>query len=468
MFPVVPAGGRKPKSLPAFIIASNGIFLRKESALGVTQTRVSNVAHLPELQPTLEYKLPPVPKKLSAKIAGFLLRAHKEFDSEAAVLLCLDKKRNWRIVIPRQDASGVDVKYFVDPDTVPKGWLLAGTVHSHPFNKTTAPTASWTDESDERKIDGVHLVAGSLDHNPKYGAAVVVDGTRFKYLNWEDLIEPAEPRVDLIPDDWLDKIENKKKKGVIGKAVSVITSYGSGYVSKPYTPEWMPRGNETPQEAIARARKHSFDWINEDANKLGYRLVWSLEELPEGPVVEADEKVKSISGGPKNDTVIVGGPLVPVPTTTPPATTKQQDAWDEDFGHTLWPVPAEQPVGPIWRDAEPIRCEDKHPWKECPKKGCGCHCEPCRKHLVGSYDASKVNPPLPDPDAPSAVRFGDEGWVGRNPDKDECACTECYGGCFAYIKPDDIRDDRLCRFCVRGEHYLEDGTTSKPKEDAYL
>lgn len=466
MFPVVPAGGRKPKSLPAFIVASNGIFLRKESALGITQTRVGNPAHLPELQPELEYKLPPVPKKLSARIAGFLLRADKEFHSEAAVLLCLDKQRRWRIVIPRQDASGADVKYFVDPDTIPKGWLLAGTVHSHPFNKTSTPSASWTDESDERKIDGVHLVAGSLEKNPKYGAAVVVDGTRFKYMNWEDLIEPAEPRTDLVPDEWLDKIENKKKPGLIGKAVNKITSYSGGYTST-YVPEWMPRGNETPQEAIARARKHSFDWINEDANKLGYKLVWSLEELPPG-ATEADEGNKSTAGGPQNDTVIVGGPLVPVPAVpAPKAPTTEFD--DSDFlGGTLWPV-SDKPVGPVWRDAEPIECEGKHPWKDCPK-GCGCHCDPCRKHLVGSYDASKVNPPLPDDDndVPSTAKFGGEEWVGRNPEKDECACTECSGGCFAYVQPNEIRDDRLCKFCVRGEHYLEDGTTTKPKEEVHL
>lgn len=457
MFPVVPAGGRKPKSLPAFIVASNGIFLRKESALGVTQTRVGNPAHLPALQPELEYKLPPIPKKLSAKIAGFLLRADKELHSEGAVLLCLDKQRRWRIVIPRQDASGADVKYFVDPDTVPKGWLLAGTVHSHPFNKTSTPTASWTDESDERKIDGVHLVAGSLDKNPKYGAAVVVDGTRFKYLNWEELIEPAEPRVDLVPDEWLDKIESKKKTGLFDKAVKVISSYsgGGGYS---YTPEWMPRGNETPEEAIARSRKFSFEYINEDAQKLGYKLVWHLEELQPGDV-DVDQSSSS-SSTPKNDTVVVGGPLVPVPVPPKASTT------DEDFSHTLWPVADNKPVGPIWRDAEPIECEDKHPYKNC-KPGCGCHCEPCRKHLVGSYDASKVSPPLPEDDAPSTAQWGSEGWVGRDPEKDECACTECYGGCFAYVKPEEIRDDRLCGFCVRGEHYQQDGTIKK-KEESHI
>jgi hypothetical protein len=553
MFPVVPVG-RKPKSLPAFIVAGNGIFLRKESPLGITQTRVSNVAHLPHMTPTLEYKLPPIPKKLSAQIAGFLLKVDKLYHCEGALLLCLDKKNKWRIVVPRQDPTGMDVKYFVDEDTVPDGWTLAGTVHSHPFNTTSAPTASWTDESDERKIDGVHLVAGSLEHEPKYGAAVVVNGTRFKYLNWQDLITPAEADTDSVPDEWFDKIE-KKKPGVVSKVVKKVTSYGSSYN---YTPDYLPKEGETVEQAIARARKSSFEWINESANKLGYRLVWSLEEVPGGATeiaetsqanVQISDTVNVGAGGtqvaimsptpgdnvecaclvcdcglgPSNDLQPVGDRLVcklcrqgnhgsmkkkqngALPTSVdtpsgpmtikadPPAPLKDPYGRCPDCEH-MWanhdaagcklvnlscscdtPKPEDdekQQVlydpeafieGPIWRNAQPIRCKEKHPTKDCPPKGCGCHCEPCRKKLVGAYNAADVE------DLPINEEFSDEDddidrWhgMGRAPEEDECKCDECIGGCFAYLGIDYKEQERtLCNDCQRGAHYQEDGTVTR-------
>lgn len=546
MFPVVPVG-RKPKTLPAFIVAGNGIFLRKESPLGITQTRVSNVAHLPHLAPTLEYKLPPIPKKLSAQIAGFLLKVDKMYHCEGALLLCLDKNMKWRIVVPRQDPSGADVKYFVDDDTVPDGWLLAGTVHSHPFNKTSAPTASWTDEGDERKIDGVHLVAGSLEHEPKYGAAVVVNGTRFKYVKWQELIVPAEADMDAVPDEWFDKIM-KNKPGVVTKIVNKVSSYGSSYT---YTPDYIPKQGETVEQAIARARKGSFDWINESAGKLGYRLVWSLEEIPDGEVetsggaqdtqvydsvtvqpngqqteCECDlcecgltkdlrasngklicdlclknshgyKKKKHKAKSTTTTTTTVDTPSGPMSIITESDTgISFQELRCPDCSH-MWvnhdvagctltnldckcdtPIPNAPTTGqitvydphafiegPIWRDAKPIACEDKHPTTVCPPKGCGCHCKPCREHTVGAYNAADVNG-IDDYDIPTNEAFDE--WrgnaMGRAPEEDECKCDECEGGCFAYLGLNYEDEGRtICEDCQRGSHYLADGSFGTPQ-----
>lgn len=551
MFPVVPAGGRKPRSLPAFIVAGNGIFLRKESALGITQTRVDSVAHLPHLAPSLEYRLPPIPKKLSAQIAGFLLKVDQKYHCEGALLLCLDKRMRWKIVVPRQDPSGADVKYFVDEDTVPDGWLLAGTVHSHPFS--TTPTASWTDENDERKIDGVHLVAGSLKKNPQYGAAVVVNGTRFKYANWQDLIVPAEPDVNTVPDEWFDKIE-KKKSNVISKVVGAVTSYGSSYT---YVPDYLPKEGETVEQAIARARKGSFDWINESLGKLGYRLVWSVEELPEGATAVEDDSTAS----KVPDTVLVGqdgkqtpvnlavrqdvcecnvcecgllgqlyqvgdalvcgfcrdgnhatakkpkkakvkdgmvdtpsGPMKVSPitpsedrsayyTSCPEPTCQHMRSNHDSIGcvvsdcecrrsrSELLPVVQQEALLPIeqeptkWRNAKPIVCLDKHPTKACPinaktgKPNCGCHCEPCRTHMVGAYDAADVE------GIPTEDDFDNDWFMGREPQEDECKCEKCYQGCYAYLGKDYKETNKtLCNDCERGGHYLVDGSIAYPDD----
>jgi hypothetical protein len=49
MFPIVEAGpALETASLPAFVVARDGLYLRKRSLLGLSQTKVGRVAHLPD------------------------------------------------------------------------------------------------------------------------------------------------------------------------------------------------------------------------------------------------------------------------------------------------------------------------------------------------------------------------------------------------------------------------------------
>lgn len=434
MFPIV-AVGEEPKSLPAFIIGKNGIYMRKESALGVSTTKVSKIAHLDDVQPSLDYRLPKIPAKLSGLISGFLLKVDRKFHTEGAVLLCLNKKRKWEIVIPRQDIGGAQVKYFVDPDTVPQGWLLAGTVHSHPFNTTTAPTPSWTDEDDERKIDGVHFVAGSLSKEPKYSAAVVIDGTRFKYLDWTELMEPAEANIDAVPDEWLTKCEGKKSfaQSIVG---AVTSSYGGSYTGgSSYTSHagLFPKDGETDEQALARYDKTQLKWLIEDAAKLGYKFTWSLEPLAEGEKVTT-EVAASFDSTPKYESVAVGKDANGQLTLIAPPVPK--------------PVPPSNEGGTVWADADLIECEGKHPYRDCPK-GCGCHCDPCRKKLVGSWRPQ-----------PGTV-------LNMYANQVECECKTCYGGCAMTVHLDDIVDGEpaLCGLCLGGSHYTKADETGAAEED---
>ena len=120
MFPIVKAGEEVP-SLPAFIVGKNGIFLRTQSRLGVSTTKVPTIDHLDEVEPALEWKLPLIPANIVGKIVGFLHRCDTERGGEGALLLCLNEKDEWDLVVPRQDNSGADVRYYIDPDTVPPG-----------------------------------------------------------------------------------------------------------------------------------------------------------------------------------------------------------------------------------------------------------------------------------------------------------------------------------------------------------
>lgn len=399
MFPVVPAG-KKPKSLPAFIVGQNGIFLRKQSALGITQAKVDGAHHLPALEPELDYALPSIPASVSGQIAGFLLMVWKQRHTEGAVLLCLDENKAWQIVIPRQKVSGADVDYFVDEGTVPEGWTLMGTCHSHPFSKL-APKASVTDENDERKFDGVHLVAGdpSIEGGPKYSAVVVSDGTRWTFHDSGDVIESAAP-VE-VPEEWMEKVEkqswtSKVVNSVVGGG-SGSSSGGSSYGKNSWT--LGPREGETPQQAIARYDATQIKFLTDDAKKLGFEFKWELVPLPEKAEASEPPLKVTMTGGPKAATVKV---------------------YDSDEGD--------------WKQAELIECEGKHPYQDC-KKNCGCHCGPCKKGLVGSF-SSKV-------------------------DKDDevllCSCTVCWEGCDTTVSPDDVMEGQasICILCKEGTHYKD-------------
>ena len=68
MFPIVEAGpALEAASLPAFVVARDGLYLRKRSLLGLSQTKVGRVAHLPDGKEFVDYALPKVPADLMAR-----------------------------------------------------------------------------------------------------------------------------------------------------------------------------------------------------------------------------------------------------------------------------------------------------------------------------------------------------------------------------------------------------------------
>lgn len=419
MFPVVTSDKKTPKTLPHFVVASNGIFLRKQSALGVSVSKVDHIAHLPTMEQDLEYTLPTIPEKVSAQIGGFLRMAWKKHHSEGAVLLCLDENKDWQIVIPRQKVGGADVKYFIDEDTIPEGWQLLGTVHSHPFGGT--PRASVTDETDEKKFDGVHLVAGDVDRDhPIYSAVVVVDGVRWLFNDWRDIIAET-PSVD-VPEEWAEKID----KPFLTKVVGAVTGgwnnnygYGSGS-NVAWDGEEKIREGETAEQALRRARKYSLQMIEETCAKIGYKFEWSLteDESDATPPPPAKKQKLVFDSGPAPATASTHTPYGGLVTPSPKATVEEPET--------------------LWQDAVVIECTGKHKGMDC-KKHCGCHCDACKNKLVGSF-------------APLGGMSAEDAALAE---LIQCECEQCWNGCTDTVYEEDAEEGKpcLCAMCKRGVHY---------------
>src|SRR6266545_4831025 len=105
MFPILEAGPSLDRAtLPAFVVARDGLYLRKRSLLGLSQTKVGRIAHLPEGKEFLDYALPKVPADLMARAVGFFRAVYRQHKTEAAALL-LWRDGSFDLAVPDQKVS---------------------------------------------------------------------------------------------------------------------------------------------------------------------------------------------------------------------------------------------------------------------------------------------------------------------------------------------------------------------------
>jgi len=256
MFPILEAGPSLERaSLPAFVVARDGLYLRKRSLLGLSQTKVGRVAHLPEGREFVDYALPRVPSDLMARAVGFFRAVYRLHKTEAAILL-LWRDTGFDLAVPVQKVSSVSVRFDLSDGDLPAGSRLVGSMHSH---GGYSAYASSIDEDDEAELDGLHVVVGDLDRRRLgYSAAIVVDGIRF-HLKTGSLIERprrfAEP-----PDEWLRRVKLAPPPRPKGK---------------PSIAEYVARGFK-PSDEISKPSRRELDDAIEKASKLatalGYRL----------------------------------------------------------------------------------------------------------------------------------------------------------------------------------------------------
>lgn len=273
MFPIIEVGpSLETVSLPAFVVARDGLYLRKRSLLGLSQTKVGRVAHLADGKEFVDYALPKVPQDLMARAVGFFRAVYRLHKTEAAVLL-LWRDGSFDLAVPDQKVSSVSVKFDLSDGDVPAGARLVGTIHSH---GGFGAYASSIDEDDEAELDGLHVVVGDFDRRRLgYSAAIVVDGIRFT-LKVGHLIERPRRLVEP-PDDWLRKVKLAPPPRRPSKKPSISEYLGRGF--KPSDEISKPSRREL-EDCLDRAGKM--------ATALGYRLSYWL--VPVSDPVEPEGK----------------------------------------------------------------------------------------------------------------------------------------------------------------------------------
>jgi proteasome lid subunit RPN8/RPN11 len=204
MFPILSAGTAEVSGspLPAFLVARDGLYLRKRSLLGLSQTKVEGVTHLPAESEYLDYALPRIPSDLMARVVGFFRTVYRLHQTEALVLL-LWAGEGFDLFVPNQKVSPASVSHVLDEAELPSGGRVVGSIHSH---GAFGAWASSIDEDDEATFDGLHLVVGGFDRRrPNYSAAIAVDGHRFGVRH--NIVFERPRRLIEPPEDWLRRVK---------------------------------------------------------------------------------------------------------------------------------------------------------------------------------------------------------------------------------------------------------------------
>lgn len=213
---------------PFFIIGKNGIFLCKKSPLYSAIVKVEGIDYLPAVKEevVLAADFPKIPGFLIAEAIDFFVSVWNKHRSEAILLLRLEKGR-WQLVPVKQQVGAAGLSYEVGKET-----KIAGTIHSH---GSMSSFFSTTDDSDDKLLNGVHIVIGNIDTgNFSIATSVSVNGKRF-VCKAEDVVD-GNWKIQVKVHEWLKFVEEKK-------APASLVPYGG----LPYTEHRTNFSPKTPK-----------------------------------------------------------------------------------------------------------------------------------------------------------------------------------------------------------------------------
>jgi hypothetical protein len=184
-----------------YLIAANGAFLVKRTALFTSITAADCVAGLEEQAPAVMLQFPKVPRRIVEEVLGFFCVVYGRWHGEAvAFLFYSPETQEFRVEIPhqilrrRRTRNGWRTDGRVEYGAIdrPDGFLKLGDVHSHGH---VHAFFSQTDMRDDTE-DGLRIVFGRLtDTDIDVCVSFVANGCRFT-------LEPADV-LDLEPGPFV-------------------------------------------------------------------------------------------------------------------------------------------------------------------------------------------------------------------------------------------------------------------------
>lgn len=197
-----------------FMNGEDGYYLKKRNALFEAVVKVSKNPEAPEIKESLTYHARKIPGPRFRSWLSFTkdVAAKNSGGSEAGLILLYNTAtKEWQAMPPKQDLNmahvdfgGVTEALIAFREKHGKNWVVGGTLHSHPGGAF----ASSTDEEDEKKMDGVHIIVPDFGkHESGIVAHVTASGSRFVVRKIDMLIDLKAEGVEEYPkDEWLKQV----------------------------------------------------------------------------------------------------------------------------------------------------------------------------------------------------------------------------------------------------------------------
>ena len=196
-----------------YLLAGNGVFVVKKTALFSSVTAAKAVVGLDEQSLALTLSVPRLPRHLVERIYGFFQFVYERLAGEAIVFIYYSPDRcEFHLDAPPQRLTRyrthggwrTEGKVKYGSLRRPKGFLKLGDAHSH----GDSPAFFSSDDDRDDGEDGLRVVIGNLDRRrPEVRASFIANRTRFPlYVTeaLEDFETPLPP-----PQAWLRRVTCK-------------------------------------------------------------------------------------------------------------------------------------------------------------------------------------------------------------------------------------------------------------------
>lgn len=252
MFPIHVNDGTTP--IPeddiCYIVAKEGIFLKKKMGIMESIAPVENISILESVTSMARMNIKKIPGGQVAKVIAFFREVYKEYNGEAIILLFYDtEKRIYKIVPPHQKVTSATCDY--NKGITIEGMQMIGTIHSH---ANMSAFHSGTDDTDEEHFDGLHITIGNMcDEDVSITASIVVNGYRF-VIQPEDYIERLTKMADI--DETVKKPTRRMFKWVEGKMVEDVVA------NNRYTYSYQKMDKRYKINVSAKYHKVDSNWMS--------------------------------------------------------------------------------------------------------------------------------------------------------------------------------------------------------------
>lgn len=256
-----------------YIVAKEGIFLKKKLGIMESIAPVKNISILESVSASARMNINPIPAATFAKIVEFFREVHRQYTSESMVLLFYNEETGkYRVVPPKQSVTYGGIDY--DRNLTIEGYTMVGDIHSH---GSMSAFHSGVDDSDEDSFDGIHITVGNVaDEEFSLSGSIVSNGYRFM-VDPEDYILGIKKTKDI--DETEKKSAHKIYKYVDGKMVLdekatartayTVRKYDKRYVTlvspskRQFNPHWMTLVEKgTYRHIYGRAGSRGYGWAN--------------------------------------------------------------------------------------------------------------------------------------------------------------------------------------------------------------